>query len=120
MVHSHASLPLVYQSLGRNGDALRELRTAVQLQPSDGAYVNLGGLYLRMKRPADAEGALRRALALNANQAMAYFNLGIMHEELKGDRQAAMAAYEDGLRLQSDNELARRRLQALHAKGPEP
>jgi tetratricopeptide (TPR) repeat protein len=63
--------------LGRSEESLAELQIAVQLNPRDARAFDLMGLdHLNLEKPADAEQALRKALALAPNDPEILFHLG--------------------------------------------
>jgi len=89
---------LAYLNLGnlaaRSGDlaaALPLYRQAAALEPrSDDAESNLGGIYLALRRPAEAAAHLDRALALNSRNLFALHNRALLALR-EGDLAAARA-----------------------------
>jgi tetratricopeptide (TPR) repeat protein len=61
----------------------------------------LGNAYLKIKAARDAAAMYTNALALNANYAGCWTNLGVALE-MTGDTQGAMAAYQHGKALGND------------------
>jgi Flp pilus assembly protein TadD len=62
--------------LGRNEESLAELQIAVQLNPGDARAFDLMGLdHLNLEKAAEAEQALRKALALAPNDPEVLFHL---------------------------------------------
>lgn len=62
----HFALGSVYTQMGKNADAVSEIRRALQLDPkSDNGYVRLGRAYLQMGQPEAALTAFRKAVDLN-------------------------------------------------------
>lgn len=59
---------------------------------------NLGALYMRMRRPAEAEPLFRALLAVEPENVLAWTSLGNALKE-QGDTAAAFAAYERALEL---------------------
>jgi tetratricopeptide (TPR) repeat protein len=90
--------------LDSTGDALRAYTRAAELAPDDPqAQMLLGVLCLRTGRLEAAEAAFKRQmeLAVNGNGEAARYRAGTMLGDTlaaKGDREAALAAYEAALR----------------------
>ncbi len=62
----HFALGSVYTQMGKNAEAVSEIRRALQLEPkSDDGYVRLGRAYLQMGQHEPAMGAFRKAVDLN-------------------------------------------------------
>lgn len=98
------------QLLFEAGD-LAQCETAIthllRLAPDNpGAHHNLGTLYLRMGRSAEAVEPLRKSIALAPNDAMAHLHLG---HALAGanERDAAAGEFSEVLRLEPANRYAR-------------
>lgn len=67
---------------GRQDDAIRRLRTAVEFLPGNAqAWNHLGLAYHGAKRPTEASEAYQQALRLDRNLAVAYFNSGCLYLE---------------------------------------
>lgn len=65
------------QKAGRTEDSIADLKAAIRLNPRDAGALDLLGLdYLDLDQPADAEKALREALALAPNDPDILFHLG--------------------------------------------
>lgn len=60
---------------------------------------NLGIVYLGMESPADAVTALRKAIKLDPDYGLAFYNLGMSYDAL-GKYDAALEAYETGITLE--------------------
>jgi tetratricopeptide (TPR) repeat protein len=92
---------------GKLLDAAQELEKALALDPDfEEARENLGGLYLRLGRPAEAEPHLRRAIELDPSSSAAHSNLSIF-QLLAGDLGAAERTARRALELSRDNDWAR-------------
>jgi tetratricopeptide (TPR) repeat protein len=77
------------------------LRPAVQLYPEEGAYQSALGWALYKKRPSDPKNArthLEKAIALDAQDAVAHFRLGLVLRAL-GDEPAAKRELDTAKRL---------------------
>jgi tetratricopeptide (TPR) repeat protein len=84
---------------GRPADAIRPLRDAAMLQPSNPIIQHdLGLAFLEVGRLVDAVAALQRAVASNPHYADAYFRLAIALEKL-GDFGGAIGAYHRATEL---------------------
>jgi protein O-mannosyl-transferase len=79
--------------------ARRQFAAAAALSPGEASpRNNMGVLLIREGRPAEATPWLHAAIRLNPALPSAYGNLGVAYETL-GDRAAARAAFEGGLRI---------------------
>ncbi len=94
-------------------DAERELTALVALEPKlAGPHANLGIVYHRMGRAADAVRALERAVELNPRPA--YYNeLGVVHRTA-GRFDSAQRAYTRALELDADYAYAHLNLGILY------
>lgn len=94
-------------------EAERELAALAERQPTlAGPYANLGILYFRMGRTADAVKVLEYAIALNPRPA--YYNeLGMVHRT-EGRFDAAERAYRRALELDPDYAYAHLNLGILY------
>ncbi len=76
---------------GRNDDAIRAYRRALQLKPTSAdTYNKLGDAYYYGAHFNEAIDAYRQAARLRPDQAEAYYNLGLAYLEI-GDRPSALA-----------------------------
>ena len=93
--------------LAQAGDlkgAIREMETAVRLDPSGAAgLTNLGGLYLMDGRDALAETNLKKAVAIDPSNATAHKNLGILYAQFRKDPRQAVPHYREFLRLDPED-----------------
>ena len=97
---THAALGGVLQLLHRDDEAERHLKRSIELQPSYAAYTNLGALFLRQRRWAEAASATRKALEINANDWSAWGNLGLANEWLNRKSEADEAYRKEQARLE--------------------
>jgi Flp pilus assembly protein TadD len=99
----------------RSGDlqgALESFEGAVRLDPKDvPTLIQLGRLYLKNNRPADAEGKFRMALGLEPKSTEALQGLAFSLDT--GKKSGAADAYRDYLALQPQDSAARSRLAQL-------
>jgi tetratricopeptide (TPR) repeat protein len=73
----HVTLGLIYQSRGKDQDAVKEFRRALELDStSDAAYVGLATSYASLGRNQEAEDAYRRAIELHKDYWGGYSALG--------------------------------------------
>lgn len=91
----------VLQLLHRDAEAEQHLRSSIQLQPSYAAYTNLGALYLRQRRWAEAASTTHKALEINASDWNAWANLGLALEWLNRKSEAEQAYRNEQARLEA-------------------
>lgn len=96
----HATLGGVLQLLQRDLEAEQHLKRSIELQPTYGAYTNLGALYLRQKRWTEAAAISRKALGINSTDWSAWGNLALACEWLGRKRDAEEAYREEMSRLE--------------------
>jgi TolB-like protein/Flp pilus assembly protein TadD len=91
--------------LGQFDDAIAEIKRAIELDPFSLAInASLGVIYTSARRYDEAILQLQRTLELDPNRFSTFFNLGNALE-LKGDHQAAIAAYQKARQLSDDPSL---------------
>lgn len=92
---------------GKLADAARELEKALALDPDFAeAHENLGALYVKLQRPAEAEAHLRRAIELNPSSSFAHSDLSAV-QLMAGDWEAAERSARRALELSRGNNWAR-------------
>jgi protein O-mannosyl-transferase len=96
-------------------EAVAKLRQAIAIQPSAIAYAQIGMVYGKRGREAEALAALDEAQKLDPRFDMAYVYRGNLMLE-RGDRNAAVSLYQHALNLNPRNEAAREAL--LRATNP--
>jgi tetratricopeptide (TPR) repeat protein len=81
----YLNLGAVYSDMGGKhyADAERMLLKSISLQPTYGAYTNLGYLYNEQHRYAEGAGATEKALQLNDRDYMVWENLAVAYRGLK-------------------------------------
>lgn len=102
--HALSNLGLALNYQGRHADALEPLRKALQLRPRWVApKVFLGIALLETGDVTSAEGYLQQGTSASGlEEAMAYLYLGKLHV-IKGEREKAIAAWENYLRRDPDS-----------------
>jgi tetratricopeptide (TPR) repeat protein len=76
---------------GRNDEAIRAYKRALQLKPTSAdTYNKIGDAYFFGTHFGEAIDAYRQAVRLRPDQPEAYYNLGLAYLEI-GDRESALA-----------------------------
>jgi eukaryotic-like serine/threonine-protein kinase len=88
----HQRLGTAYQMIGDDESAIREYELAIAIQPSFGAYSNMGALHHKRGDYLRAVDAYRQSLELRPNFAAVLRNLGDAYRKL-GREDEARAAY---------------------------
>jgi len=102
-VAAHRVAGLALAAAGRTGDAEREYRLALRLDPDDAWSLNdLGLLLIRQERFAEALPVLARAVLVNDRVAVFHNNLGVALERT-GHPAAAAQAYAAAAALAGDD-----------------
>ncbi len=98
---------------GRENDAATEYAAAIQLYPQLAeAYIGLSAVYGKQHKLAEALQALQTAQAIDPRVVQIYNNRGGVYE-LLGNAAAAIAEYQQALRLEPSNHTAREALRRL-------
>lgn len=97
------------------GLAEKALESLAKTIDSADCYAALGAAQLGLKKTDQAERSLMEALALDERNNDARINLAQLKELYRSDREAAIALYQDALRLDPDHELCQKRLSALRS-----
>jgi tetratricopeptide (TPR) repeat protein len=89
----YLNLGAVYSNMGNKHypEAEQTLRKSITLEPSYGAYTNLGYLYLQQEKFAEAAAATEKALQLNDKDYVVWGNLTSAYEGLKDKEKAGRA-----------------------------
>jgi tetratricopeptide (TPR) repeat protein/TolB-like protein len=96
--HSNLGSVLVLQGPSRYAEAEAEYQNSLKLGETYAVYNNLGTLYYRQKRWAEAAEMLNKAAKMNPHNYKVWGNLGISYEWI-GDTKKADAAYAAQLPL---------------------
>ena len=107
----------------RHTEALENFRRALELEPEDPEYHNLlGQTYDELGQPVEAEQSLRRAIEIDRNYALGYYDLGVILAKREGRKQEALIAFDQALKIDPDIAQAYYAIACLHAlsqrKGP--
>jgi tetratricopeptide (TPR) repeat protein len=95
-------LGAVLKQMGRLGESLAPMQSAVKLSPQDAeAHSNLGATLQELGRLDEAESIYRQAIALKPDYAEAHYNLGVTLKEL-GRLDEAEASYREAITLKPD------------------
>ncbi len=97
-----------------NKKALVDAALKVCPKDPDIVYDN-GYIFERFRKYEEALANYRKAIALDAGYAKAYFSIGDI-EALQNNYSEAVEAYKEGLRLEPDNDRARGSLKVVQAK----
>lgn len=113
------NLGLSMAEQGRLEDAVAQYRKALALPiyPSpEVAYYNLGRAYSQLKKPKEAEEALRAAIQLSPKLVPAYYELGVVLTG-QGRRDEARAAFRSARDLDPSSPFSQAAVQALQTLG---
>lgn len=116
LANSWFNLGWLYRRAGRHEQALAAYERALALGVADAEEVHVNRAVIfsdHLARPDEAEHELGQALALNPRYVPAWLNLGNLHED-RGQREPALAAYQQVLQIDGHNALALARLAQLH------
>ena len=99
--YSRATLGIVYYRMHRYDEAMRNLTTALQIDPKNPTAHNYLGITASQKGYAEAaEDELQKAIALNPNYADAHFNLAVVYATKQPpDKARAREHYDAAVRL---------------------
>jgi tetratricopeptide (TPR) repeat protein len=106
MARAYDSLGLCYFSQNENGAAVKNFKTAIDLDqtaphPSPWPYIDLAMTLDFLGRPQEAEAQLRQALRLGPELPAAHYQLGHVLEHL-GRLQAAVPEMQEAIRLDNN------------------
>lgn len=100
----YVNLGVALQLQNKYDEAANALQKSIQLSPSYAAYSNLGNIYYRQLKPAQAAPLFEKALSLNDKDYRTWTNYALANRSLalKGDKAAAQKAasgYKHALEL---------------------
>ncbi|MFU8833115.1 MAG: tetratricopeptide repeat protein [Wenzhouxiangella sp.] len=108
----HVNRAVIYLSMNRSSNAIRDLKRAQALgHDAPEVHQNYSAAYIQLKQPSDAIEAATRALELGTDHPhRAHFNRGVAYEML-GDFDAAYVEYTTAAELSPDWPLPHQQLQ---------
>ena len=96
-----------YAGAGDLASAEKHAKIALSLSPSlDRARIQLGQIFLRQGRPAEAVGVLREVVASSRDNPLAWYALGTAYRQ-SGDAAKAISSFASGLSVRPEDEIAR-------------
>ncbi len=100
---AHFQLAVVYQTQGKQGEAIRELEKAKSFAPEDvGLAFQLGLIYYQNKEFQKAQAEFERTVLLNPNYSNALYFLGLTYNQL-GEKEMAIGTFNRVLALNPGN-----------------
>ena len=104
---AHGNLGATYYMLGRNQEAIKEIKQCILLNPEFPAVVHhyLGNAYWRLNRYKEAIKAYKQSIAIDSPKLgydNAYHDLGLVYYTLKR-YQEAIEAFKQTIRIDPDN-----------------
>ncbi len=120
----YLNLGAVYSDMGERhyAEAEQMYRKSLALEPTYGAYANLGYLYIQEQKYAEAADAVQKALQLNDKNYIVWGNLAIAYEGLKDKEKAdkahdrEIALLEQSVQANPRDAVAQSNLGLLYAK----
>ena len=105
---------LAYDCLNREDEALAKFRQASALGPTAHVYSQIGMIYGKQKKNAEAMEALQKAVQLDPSFAMTYVYMGGVYQNM-GDLADAIAQFKHALAIDPKNDAARESLRVAEA-----
>jgi tetratricopeptide (TPR) repeat protein len=115
---AHTCLGLIAEQQGRLNEAIDYLREAVELNPAEGKYGDLGAVYLKAGRYKEGREMLQKACEVNRWAAQPLVELGRLHLQ-NGERNEALQLFREAGGVDPDNEAAPQWLAIALLKGGE-
>jgi superkiller protein 3 len=114
---AHNMLGKLFFDTGRLREAEEQFRRSVDAEPNVGAYDYLGYICLRQGARAQAKLAFEAALAINASDSRAHFNLGLIYAAA-GQKAEATRELRKALEADPGNPEILSALQKLYTEKP--
>lgn len=115
---AHFESARIFESQGKLKEATAKMEIEIQLVPKDpGVAFELGVLYYRAQKYAQAKGAFIRAIVLDDNYSNARYFLGLLYDR-EGDKESAIDQFDRILQLNPGNEQIKQILANLKAGLP--
>jgi len=112
----HSMLGMVYGRAGRNEDAIRELRRALEIAPENAdAPRELGRIYANLGRFAEAEASYLKATQARPTDWYGFLQLGIFYQDRERYKEAE-TAYRRASEFAPGNEIAARNLGTVYVE----
>jgi eukaryotic-like serine/threonine-protein kinase len=89
----------MYAQLGRDNEAIRAFERSIALNPTSAALPNLGTIYFRQRRYADAARTFEEATKTRARDYRTWRNLASSYKWVPGSQDKARAAYQRAAEL---------------------
>jgi tetratricopeptide (TPR) repeat protein len=113
---TYFNLGLTLFKTKRYEEALVNFQRSLELEPEDPEYHNLlGQTYEELGQSVEAEKTLRRAIEIDENYALCYYDLGVVLAKHGGRNQEALAVFERALKIDPDIAYAYYGIACLHA-----
>jgi tetratricopeptide (TPR) repeat protein len=106
----------LYSDAGRLDEAEKQFLKSVESEPNITGYDGLGAIYLRWGDGVRAARAFGRAVAIDAYDSVAHFQLGKLYRQA-GRREDALREYQAGLATDPSNAEARAAIEEINSKG---
>ncbi len=101
---AHFLLAQIYDAEGNSSEAIKRGEAAALLSPNDiGTLFQLGLLYYKNERLADAEVVFNRTVSINSNYSNARYFLGLIYDRTKR-KDAALEQFQKIASLNQDND----------------
>lgn len=114
--YSHCLLGKAFHKLGRDEDAVRELKTAITLYPKESIFFsNLGIVYVVLKKYSAAGTVFQNALKLDDTAVDSHNGLGMVYYEMD-DLDGAEKEFKKAIRLDPNDSIAYFNLAAVYGR----
>ena len=106
-IGAHYNLGLTLLNLGEYPAAIRSFENAIRLSRSDiiaSSYDRIGVAHYELKRKNAALAAFRKAIDENPRNARAYYDMGVLYENLGDDRAKALECYRSVISIEKPSD----------------